>query len=366
MLHQNTYPKWKWRLWPTSRWARGLIFSLLALLFLGLFGYALERGSSRQLVRLLVQQKFPFEAVVMEGIPGYSAPERPHLDQIRSQGVSLGMFLLTGVNLSDARTYFLSYFTPPPQGPAWIGWAYNPNDPEFEGFNSGLSLEPLPKDLGNSPAEQNQTPDNQAIPGNNKVLIGIYHTHNAESYAGNGGPERRDGENGDVVTVGETLKKALDKDGVPTLHALQIHDAEDFMKAYSKSVVTATQLLKDNPSMKLLIDLHRDGLPPNVNKSTTTINGKEAGRVLVVIGQKNPHWKENEKIAQELINLGEKKYPGLFVPKMSYASDARYNQHLANGALLLEIGSQLNTLEEAKGASEALADVLAEWVKANP
>lgn len=363
MFNQKSYPKWSF--WPNSRWARGLVFILLALLFLGLFAYALEQGSSRQLVRLLAQQKFPFEAVIMEGIPGYTAPERPHLDQIRKQGISLSMFLLTGVNFADARTYFLGYFTPPPQGPAWIAWAYNPNDPEYEGLNSGQNTEQSPAENGSNPESENQPSIPQTSPGNQKVLVGIYHTHNAESYAGNGGPERREGENGDIVTVGETLKQALDRDGVGTLHNIKIHDAEDFMKAYSKSIVTATQLLKDYPSMKLLIDLHRDGLPPNVGKSTAIVKGKEVAKVLFVIGKKNPHWQKNEEIAKEIMALGEQKYPGLFVPTISYASDARYNQHLANGALLLEIGSQLNTLDEAKGAADALADVLADWVKTN-
>lgn len=351
MLHQRTYSKWS--LWPTSRWARGIVFALLALLFLGLFAYALEQGSSRQLVRLLVQQEFPFEAVVMEGIPGYSAPERPRLEQVRNQGVSLGTFLLTGVNMSDARTFFLSYFTPPPEGPAWIGWAYNPNDPEFEGFDSGPSLEPVP----------NQTPNSQPNLGNTEVLVGIYHTHNAEGYTGDGGPERREGENGDVVTVGATLKNALDKKGISTLHSLEIHDAVDFNHAYSKSVVTATKLLQDNPSLKLLIDLHRDGLPPNVSKATTTINDKEVGKIMIVIGQKNPNWKKNLEISEELIAIAEDKYPGLFDKQIRYASDARYNQHLANGAILFEMGSQLNTLEEANGAAEALAEILADWLK---
>ncbi|AHF07879.1 stage II sporulation protein P [Desulfitobacterium metallireducens] len=363
MLHLKTYSKWSF--WPTSRWARGIVFALLALLFLGLFAYALEQGSSRQLVRLLVQQEFPFEAVVMEGIPGYSASERPRLEQVRNQGVSLGTFLLTGVNMSDARTFFLSYFTPPPGGPAWIGWAYNPNDPEFEGFNSGPSLEPIPQDQANNPAPQNQTPTPQPNLGKAEALVGIYHTHNAESYTGDGGPERQEGENGDVVTVGATLKNALDKKGIPTLHSLEIHDAVDFNHAYSKSVVTATQLLQDNPSLKLLIDLHRDGLPPNVSKATTTIKGKEVGKIMIVIGQKNPHWKKNLEISEELISLAEDKYPGLFDTQIRYASDARYNEHLADGALLFEIGSQLNTLEEADGAAEALADVLTDWIKAH-
>lgn len=361
MLHPNIDSTWSF--WPTSRWARGIVFTLLALLFLGLFVYALEKGSSRQLVRLLVQQEFPFEAIVMEGIPGYSAPQRPRLDQVRNQGVSLGMFLLTGVNLSDTRTYFLSYFTPPPEGPAWIGWAYNSNDPEFEGLNSGPSLEPTPQNPGNNPSSQNQTPGPQTSPGSTASLVGIYHTHNAESYTGDGGPERRPGENGDVVTVGATLKNALEKKGIPTVHSLQIHDAVDFNHAYNRSVVTATQLLQNNPSLKLLIDLHRDGLPPNVGKVTTTIQNKKVAKVMIVIGQKNPHWGKNLEIAQQLMAIAEKKYPGLFDTQITYASDARYNQHLADGALLFEIGSQLNTLEEANGAAEALADVLTDWLK---
>lgn len=360
MLHPKTYSKWSF--WPNSRWARGIIYILLALLFIGLFAYALEQGSSRQLVRLLMQQEFPFEAVVMEGIPGYSAPERPRLAEVRNQGISLGTFLLTGVNLSDARTFFLSYFTPPPGGPAWIGWAYNPNDPEFEGLDSGPNIEPIPQNPENNPGSSNQPPTVKPSTGNDKALIGIYHTHNAEGYTGDGGPERREGENGDVVTVGTTLKNALVKKGVPTVQSLEIHDAVDFNHAYSRSIVTATDLLQTNPSLKLLIDLHRDGLPPNVSKEITTINNKEVGKIMIVIGQKNPHWKKNLEIAEELISISEDKYPGLFDKQIRYASDARYNQHLTDGALLLEIGSQLNKQEEANGAAEALADVLADWI----
>jgi len=355
LLKEDTLrPKWKWRFWPTSRWARGILMTLLALLFLGLFGYSVEKGSSHQLVRLLVQQSFPFEAVLLEGIPGYSEPQRERLDQVRAQGVSLGTFLLTGVNISDARTYFFSYFTPPPDGPAWIGWAYNPGDPEFEGEIP--QLEEIPQD---NPKEG---PDVNPNPLSKEVLVGIYHTHNGESYAGAGGDERKPG-NGDIVAVGETLKNSLVENGVQAAHALEIHDAEEFMKAYSKSIYTASKLVKNYPSMKLLIDLHRDGLPPGVNKSTVNIDGKEVARVMIVLGKVNPHWQKNEEVAKKLIAFAEKKYPGLFIPKITYASDARYNQHLSDGALILEIGSQRNTSEEANGTAKVLGTVLAEWLK---
>ncbi|MGI6119216.1 MAG: stage II sporulation protein P, partial [Desulfosporosinus sp.] len=136
----------------------------------------------------------------------------------------------------------------------------------------------------------------------------------------------------------------------------------EYMKAYSRSVVTATQLLKDFPSMKLLIDVHRNGLPPGV-QSSIIVKGQSMSRVLVVIGKQNPHWQKNEALAKEIMALGEKKYPGLFMPNISYATDARYNQHLSEGALLLEFGSQYNTLEEANRTAEVVAEILADYLK---
>lgn len=359
MLKENMFSsrKWRWSFWPSARWARGFLLILLTLLFLGLFVYALEEGTSRQLVRVMAQQSFPFDALILEGIPGYSQPEREHLNQIRTQGVSLGTFLLTGVNIADARTYFFSYFTPPPGGPAWIGWAYNPGDPEYEGEIPELEEIPL------TPSPVPPEHEEPTLPLDNEVLVGIYHTHNSESYDGDGGGERDGKGNGEIVRVGETLKESLEKHGIRAVQALDIHDVEDFNKSYSKSLYTAAALVKNYPSMKLLLDLHRDGLPPGVNKGTVMIQDKEIARVMIVIGQKNPHWETNEAIAKQIIAFAEENYPGLFIPRITYASDARYNQHLLDGAILFEIGSQMNTFAEAQGAAEVLGSLLADWLK---
>jgi len=340
------------RIWKAKEWARGFLLGLVSILIILGLAYALKSGRSPQLIGFLTQQSFPFEAVLMEGVPGYSQPERARLDLARNQGAAVGMFLLTGVNIADPRTFFLGYFSPPPQGPVWLGWAYNPNDPEFE----GPILEPI---------EPEKPADNPPVlaPGAQGIIVGIYNTHNSESFAGDGGPERKTGENGDLVTVGETLKIALEKRQIGAVHSLVIHDGVDFMKAYSKSVVTATQMTKDYPNMKLLLDVHRDGFPPGVEKRTITVKGQKISNILVVIGKKNPHWQKNEALAKELIALSEKKYPGLISPNISYAEDARYNQHLSDGGLLLEIGSQNNTLAEGNGAAEALAEILADYLK---
>ncbi|MHB8075476.1 stage II sporulation protein P [Desulfosporosinus fructosivorans] len=358
MLREDFYHRQKkhFRIWRVREWARGFLLVLVSILVIMGLAYALKSGSSRQIIGFLAQQSFPFEAILMEGVPGYSQPERARLDLVRNQGAAVGMFLLTGVNIADPRTFFLGYLSPPPQGPVWLGWAYNPNDPEFEG--------PILEPIEPQKPDVNTDPNPPApVPGAKEVLVGIYNTHNSESYAGDGGVEHEFGKNGEVVTVGETLKKALGENGISAAHSLEIHDALDFMKAYSKSVVTATKMTKDYPSMKVLIDVHRDGFPLGVPKSTIMVKGKKVSRVMVVIGKQNPHWEKNEALAKELMAMGEKKYPGLFKANISYAANARYNQHLSDGALLLEFGSQLNSTEESNGAAEAVAEILAEYLK---
>ncbi|MDR3601648.1 MAG: stage II sporulation protein P [Desulfosporosinus sp.] len=364
MLREDFYQRQKksFRIWKAREWARGLLLGLASMLVILGLVYAFKSGSSRQLIGFLAQQSFPFESVLLEGAPGYSQPERARVDLTRNQEAAVGMFLLTGVNVSDPRTFFLGYFSPPPQGPVWLGWAYNPNDPEFE----GPILEPIASDAPKPDSNEVVTPPEAPLPGAKGIIVGIYNTHNSECYSGDGGPDRRQGENGDVVTVGETLKKALEKNGIGAAHSLQIHDAVDFMKAYSYSVKTATQMIKDYPNMKILLDVHRDGFPPGVPKRTVTVKGQTVSQVLVIIGKMNPHWQTNEKLAKELIALGEKKYPGLFSSNISYAADARYNQHLSDGGILLEFGSQNNTLSEANGAAEAVAEILADYLKAKP
>ncbi|EGW37900.1 stage II sporulation protein P [Desulfosporosinus sp. OT] len=364
MLREDFYhrhSKNNFRIWNVREWARGMLLGFVSCLIVVSLVYAIHSGSSRQLISFLSQQSFPFEAILMEGAPGYSQPERARLDLLRSQGAAVGMFLLTGVNVADPRTFFLGYFSPPPQGPVWLGWAYNPDDPEFE----GPILEPLESDTA-KPDGEDVTPSNPPptlVPGAKGIKVGIYNTHNSECYSGDGGPERRTGENGDVVTVGDSLMKDLEKEGIGAVHSSQIHDAVDFMKAYGKSVKTATQMIEDYPNIKILLDIHRDGFPAGVPKRTVTVNGRQVTQVLVIIGKMNPHWQKNEKLAKELMALAEKKYPGLFSPNISYAADARYNQHLSNGGLLLEFGSQCNTLSEANGAAEAVAEILADYLK---
>jgi stage II sporulation protein P len=193
--------------------------------------------------------------------------------------------------------------------------------------------------------------------------VGVYHTHNAESYAGDGGEDRvAGGRNGEVVEVGELLVESLNQRGVQAIHSSEVNDTI-YIESYDHSYQTAKKMLEENPTIRILLDVHRDGLPPQVGKSTEKVNHQETAKVMIVIGQKNPNWEKNNAIANEIIQIAEQKYPGLFFTKIRYASEARYNQHLTSGALLLEIGSQLNTKEEALAAAIPLAEVLKAYLE---
>lgn len=333
-----------------NTWAKNLAIVLFLAIFVFSLYLGITSGSSHHLIRLLSEKSFPFEMILLEGVPGLSQPERAYISEVRSAVAGLGMYLLTGVNISDARTYFLSFYAPPQEGLPWLGWAYHPNDPEME----GTILEPLENPFYNEPAPITSAQD---------VLIGIYHTHNAESYAGDGGKDRVEGgENGEVTEVGRKLVEILNKKGVNTAYSDQIND-KIYVESYDYSYQTAKKLLEDNPTIRILLDIHRDGLPPQVGKSTVKIDNKEMAKVMVVIGQKNPNWEKNNEIAEQIMAIAEEKYPGLFFSKIRYASAARYNQHLTNGALIFEIGSQLNTKEEALAAAEPLAEVLKAYLE---
>jgi stage II sporulation protein P len=153
------------------------------------------------------------------------------------------------------------------------------------------------------------------------------------------------------------LAEALNKKGVRTVQNTDIND-KDFMSAYSRSINSAQKLLKDNPTIRILIDLHRDGLPPEVGKAVVKFEDRDMAKILFVVGQKNNHWEKNNQLVEKIISIGNQKYPGLFSENPSYAIEARYNQHLSNGAILLEVGSQLNTPQEALNSVDPLAEVL--------
>jgi len=199
------------------------------------------------------------------------------------------------------------------------------------------------------------TPDLSGQP----ILVAIYHTHNAETYIPWQGQSKVEGQNGGVSVVGNEIVKVLAEQGINSVHDLTIHDYPNFPLSYIKSLPTATRLVKQNPSLKALLDVHRDaGLPI---KETVKVGGEDSARIIIVIGDgqrglPDPNWRENYAFAQEVGNRLQEMYPGVL--KQVRLMEGRYNQHVFPHAILVEVGSDKNTLNEALVAGRCFASAL--------
>ncbi|CUH94138.1 hypothetical protein P22_0200 [Propionispora sp. 2/2-37] len=200
-----------------------------------------------------------------------------------------------------------------------------------------------------------------------KPLIGIYHTHTAESYIPTSGVAHKPGgQIGDIVGVGQALVQQMAKYQITAIQSNTIHDYPSFMKAYGPSEITAKKMLEENPSIQMIFDIHRDA--QKRENTTVVINGKEAAKIMIIVatGQPDlvqPHWQENHAFAKLIDSKLNQHYPGL--SRGIQLVEWRYNQHLHPRALLLEVGCQENSLEEATRSMEMLGDVLAEIIAEN-
>lgn len=191
-------------------------------------------------------------------------------------------------------------------------------------------------------------------------LVLIYHTHSQETFS-----DSVEGDvNTSIVGVGVYLKKILEEDyGVPVYHLTSTFDIVDGKldrnKAYSQAEKAVEKVLAENPSIQIVIDLHRDGVG-NQTRLVTEVNGKPTAQIMFFNGLsrtntigdigylKNPYLKENLALSFQMKLEAEKYFPG-FTRKI-YLKGYRYNLHLSKGAMLIEAGAQTNTVQEVKNA----------------
>lgn len=203
-------------------------------------------------------------------------------------------------------------------------------------------------------------PIEMAAPTARNPLVAIYNTHNAESYQPSQGQAKIPGKNGGISQVAEVLASTLSKDyGIPVVRSTTIHDYPDFTTSYANSEKTLKRILAENPSVLVALDIHRNaGLPA---PPVVEIDNQKVAQVLIIVGSnarlEHPNWRRNEAFARRLAKKMDELYPGLCLGVR--VQEGRYNQHLHPRALLLEIGSDNNTLEEAEGAARLVARVLA-------
>ncbi len=196
------------------------------------------------------------------------------------------------------------------------------------------------------------------------VQVLLYHTHNAETYLPTAGVSKVSGQNGGVAQAAQLFQAALQqKYGIRTVHNTTLHDYPNWNRAYQNSMETVQQLLKVHPDVKAVFDVHRDAGFNSKKPTTATINGRQAARIMLVIGANHDNWKENLAFARQLEAKCDELYPGLLRDKIHIKETGRYNQQAHPRAVLLEIGSDLNTQEEANYAMECFAQVVYEVLK---
>lgn len=194
-------------------------------------------------------------------------------------------------------------------------------------------------------------------------LILIYHTHGSETYKG---------DKGSVIDVGEYLKERLETVyHIKTIHDKTVYDQIDGeldrSRAYNFAGDSVERTLKENPSIKIVLDLHRDSVDESI-ELVTDIHGKKTAQIMFFNGVsyrngvgkidylENPNKQYNLATSLQMQLLAAKYFNGL--TRRIYIKGYRYNLHLAKRSMLIEVGAQNNTLKQAKNAMLPLADLL--------
>lgn len=188
----------------------------------------------------------------------------------------------------------------------------------------------------------------------------IYHTHTTEGYElldmgwySDDYNSRTKDRAKNMVRVGEALAEALKEAGYKVIHDKTVYDTT-YSGAYERSRKAIEKHLKENPSIVMTLDVHRDAIHYDgkvKSKPTAVINGKKAAQVMIITGcegsgvENFPEWKKNLVFSVHLQNSVEERCEGLMRP--IFFSHRKYNMDITPCSLLLEFGTDANTLEEA-------------------
>lgn len=181
-------------------------------------------------------------------------------------------------------------------------------------------------------------------------LIAIYHSHTDEAYSPSDGTASIRG-NGTIMKVGEVFSNELTALGYNVDHDRSLHDPHD-TNAYTRSRRTAVKLLSEQPAA--LFDVHRDSAPSGLYK--LIINNEPVARIMLVVGRANPYMPTTLDFAKRLKAASDMQYPMLI--RGIFLARGHYNQDLNPRSVLVEIGTEGSTLEEAQKSAALFANVI--------
>lgn len=208
---------------------------------------------------------------------------------------------------------------------------------------------------------------------NNQPQVLIVHTHTTESYMNedrdyytDADYSRSTDEKQNMTAIGEIFAQQLNAAGIKTVHDKTVHDYPSYTGSYSRSADTIKAALTKYPSIKVVVDIHRDAIMANnadKTKPVVEIDGKKAAQVMLVMGSQDGNvtgfegWRQNFRLAIRYHQIMEVMYPGLARPLVLAAK--KYNEHLTTGSMLLEVGTDANSFEEACRSAEYAGKALA-------
>ena len=191
----------------------------------------------------------------------------------------------------------------------------------------------------------------------------ILHTHGTESFQeAKDSRYRSSSQEENMISIGAEVAKVLQEGGIQVIHDTTAHDDPSYTYAYGHSRTAIQEYLQQYPSIRLILDLHRDAAEDDLGNQvayTSPIGGETAAQLMIVMGSSAgnldyPNWQENLTLAVQLQAALQRQNPGICRPLNLRAQ--RYNQDLHPGALLIEVGAAGNTHQQAILAARALGE----------
>lgn len=247
-------------------------------------------------------------------------------------------------------------------------WMPQPEKPSFSPEDAGLvqmdydcTYRPDLEDLLTRPLDWDLTGE--------EPTVLILHTHTTESYTKDGevytetSAYRTLDEQYNMLCIGARLTELLSQAGIGVIHDRNIHDHPSYNGSYVHSRQAVEEILKQYPSIRLVLDLHRDALEKNgmQMKTVTQLEGRSCAQLMLVVGtdisrQSHENWQDNLALALKFQVQLERLAPGIMRPVN--LREQRFNQDLSPGALLIEVGTAGNTRREALEAAKKLAEAV--------
>lgn len=277
-----------------------------------------------------------------------------------------GQIVRFSPSFPDAEVFFMESRAPdlPELTPLPV---FSPEEGEGIPVKSNTDLEPDLADLITQPLSWDLTGD--------EPTVLILHTHGTESYTKQSGETYRESSafrtldrQYNMISLGDHLTQLLEAGGVQVIHDRELHDYPSYSGSYAHARKSIAAYLEEYPSIRLVLDLHRDAADTEDGQLRTAVelDGQRTARLMLVMGTdaaglSHPEWEENLSLALKLHATLEQLSPGIMRPLVLRSQ--RFNQDMSPGALLVEVGAAGDSHAEALAASEQLAKAIVALAK---